>query len=77
MKILENTFQWPINMRRCSTTSCQENVHQSKLDTVVFGPQNGENLKSSNIQCGRGSWNECFYMLLVGVPILQKFWKII
>ena len=43
MKIFENTFQKPINMRRYSATSCQENAHQGKLRTVVFGPQNGRN----------------------------------
>lgn len=52
-------------------SSCQENVHQSKLDTLVFGSQNRENFKSTNIQCERGFWNEPFYRLLAGVPILQ------
>lgn len=33
-----NTFQWSIN-RRCSATSCQEDAHQSKSYTVLFGPQ--------------------------------------
>lgn len=56
-------------------SSCEENVHRSKLDTLVFGSQNTENFKSTNIQYERGSWNKPFYRLLAGVPIFISFRK--